>query len=123
MTHERCPVDRRHEAMNGRQVAALAGLDDRTVQRVKKRATSTPHGRNRALLTLITAQLASQQLETWGITPPREPLEQIATYLDHRDTHTPERRCVVCGTPLSGRQRLYCSPACKKQAQRKAHQH
>jgi hypothetical protein len=70
-----------------------------------------PHGRKRALLTLITAELASQQLETWGITPPREPLEQIATYLDHRDTHNPERRCVVCGTPLSGRQRSYCSDA------------
>ena len=82
-----------------------------------------PHGRKRALLTLITAELASQQLETWGITPPREPLEQIATYLDHRDTHKTGRRCVVCGTPLSGRQRLYCSPACKKQAQRKAQQH
>lgn len=106
-----------------RQLATLTALDDRTIQRIKKRATSTPHGRNRALLTLITAQLASQQLETWGITPPREPLEQIATYLDHRDTHNPERRCVVCGTPLSGRQRLYCSAACKKQAQRKAQQH
>jgi hypothetical protein len=47
------------------------------------------HGRNRALLTLITAQLASQQLETWSITPPREPLEQIASYLDNRDTHNP----------------------------------
>jgi len=104
-----------------RKLAALTDLDDRTIQRIKKRATSTPHGRNRALLTLITAQLASQQLESWGITPPLEPLEQIATYLDHRDTHNPERRCVVCGTPLSGRQRLYCSPACNKRAQRDHH--
>ena len=106
-----------------RQLATLTALDDRTIQRIKKRATSTPHGRNRALLTLITAQLASQQLETWGITPPREPLEQTATYLDHRDTHNPERRCVVCRTPLSGRQRPRPSAACKKQAQRKAQQH
>jgi hypothetical protein len=105
------------------ELAALTELDTRTIQRIKNRATSAPHGRNRALLTLITAQLATRQLETWGITPPREPLEQIATYLDHRDTHKTGRRCVVCGTPLSGRQRLYCSPACKKQAQRKAQQH
>jgi hypothetical protein len=100
------------------QLAALTELDSRTIQRIKKRATNTPHDRNRALLTLITAQLASEQLEAWGIAPPSEPLEQIATYLDHRNTHKPERRCVVCGTPLSGRQRLYCSPACKKRAQR-----
>ena len=81
-------------------------------------ATNTPHDRNRALLTLITAQLASEELEIWGITPPQEPLEQIATYLDHRDAHNPMRRCVVCGTPLTGRQRLYCSPTCNKRAQR-----
>jgi hypothetical protein len=103
-----------------RQVAALTELDDRTIQRIKKRATNTPHDRNRALLTLITAQLGSQQLETWGIAAPSEPLEQIATYLDHRNTHTPIHRCSVCGTPLSGLQRLYCSPACKKRAQRQA---
>jgi hypothetical protein len=100
------------------QLAALAELDDRTIQRIKKRATGTPHGRNRALHTLITAQLAGRQLEAWGITPPREPVEQIATYLDHRDTHKPTRRCVVCGTPLSGRQRSYCSEAHKKAAYR-----
>jgi hypothetical protein len=101
-----------------RQLAALTELDARSIQRIKTRATNTPHDRNRALLTLITAQLASQQLETWGITPPRAPLEQIATYLDNRDTHKPVRRCVVCGTPLSGRQRSYCSEAHKKAAYR-----
>jgi hypothetical protein len=101
-----------------RELASLAGLDTRTLQRIKSQAIATPHDRNRALLTLITAQLASQQLETWDITPPRDPLEQIATYLDHRDTHNPERRCVICGAPLSGRQRSYCSEAHKKAAYR-----
>jgi hypothetical protein len=101
-----------------RQLAALTELDDRTIQRIKKRATNTPHDRNRALLTLMTAQLASEQLEAWGIAPPSEPLEQIATYLDHRDAHKPIRRCAVCGTPLSGRQRSYCSEAHKKAAYR-----
>lgn len=101
-----------------RQLAALTELDDRTIQRIKKRATSTPHGRNRALLTLITAQLASQQLESWDIAAPPGPLEQIATYLEHRDTNAATRRCTVCGTPLSGRQRSYCSEAHKKAAHR-----
>jgi hypothetical protein len=56
-----------------RQLAALTELDDRAIQRIKKRATNTPHDQNRALLTLITAQLARQQLEAWGIAPPPEP--------------------------------------------------
>jgi hypothetical protein len=45
------------------ELAALTQLDTRTIQRIKKRATSAPHDRNRGLLTLITAQLATEQLE------------------------------------------------------------
>jgi hypothetical protein len=71
------------------RLAALTELDSRTIQRITKRATSTPHDGNRALLTLITGQLATQQLEGWGITPPTTSLEQLATYLDHRQPGPP----------------------------------
>jgi hypothetical protein len=101
-----------------RNLAALAGLDTRTLQRIKSRAITTPHERNRALLTLVTAQLAANQLESWGITPPTGPFERIAVYLDHHSDHETTRVCVSCGEELTGRQRSYCSDSCRKRAYR-----
>ena len=62
-----------------RQIADQTGLDVRTIQRIKKRAITKSHDRNRAVLTLITAQLATEKLAGWAITPPAAPLEQIAS--------------------------------------------
>ena len=95
------------------ELAALAGLDTRTLQRIKSRAITAPHQRNRTVLTLIAAKLAAERLDTWGITPPATPLEQLAAYLDCREGHQEARRCIVCDSDLTGRQRLYCSNDCK----------
>ena len=43
----------------------------------------------------------ADKLVTWGIDPPKQPLEQIAAYLDHRDAHQTARHCPVCGDPVT----------------------
>jgi hypothetical protein len=100
-----------------RDLATLANLDTSTLQRIKRGAVNRPHVRNRALLTIVTAELAATRLEAWDLTVPTAPLERLASYLDHRDEHTSPRRC-ICGNPLAGRQRAYCSERCKKRAYR-----
>jgi hypothetical protein len=101
-----------------RELATLTRLDPRTLQRIKTRAIARPHGRNRALLTIVTSELAAEQLEIWGITPPSDPLERIAYYLDHRTDHQTTTLCVCCGAELTGRRRSYCSDRCRKRAYR-----
>jgi hypothetical protein len=101
-----------------RQVAAQASLDTRTLQRIKNRAITTPHAHNRAVLTLVTAQLAAHKLTSWGITPPQQPLEEIAAYLAHRVTHTTAKNCPVCGETVTRPRATYCGDTCKKAAYR-----
>jgi hypothetical protein len=102
-----------------REVADRAGLDTRTIERIKSRAISRSHDRNRAVLTSITAQLACQRLETWGVRAPSRPLEQIASYLDKRDHNLRPLRCIECAGELASRRQRYCSATCKKRAYRK----
>jgi hypothetical protein len=101
-----------------RQLATAAGLDPRTLQRIKSGAIATSHAHNRAVLTLITAQLAAEKLAAWGVAVPQGPLEQIAAYLDHRESYTAAKRCPVCGEPVTRLRATYCSEACKKAAYR-----
>lgn len=101
-----------------RQLAALTELDHRTIQRIKKRATNPPTTRTAPSSPSSPHSSHANNSKPGGSRHPLSPLEQIATYLDHRDTYKPVRRCAVCGNPLSGRQRLYCSTACNKRAQR-----
>lgn len=100
------------------EVAKRGRLDTRTIQRIKTRAITKPHDRNRAVLTLITAQLATERIESWGLAVPASPLEQIAFYVDHREEHSVIPGCVVCGGHLDGRQRCYCGERCRKSAYR-----
>lgn len=100
------------------EIARRAGLNTRTIQRIKKQAITKSHDRNRAVLTLITAQLASQHIERWGVVVPAMPLERIAVYIDERGVRSAVSRCVGCGAPLTNSRRRYCGDRCKKRAQR-----
>jgi hypothetical protein len=110
-------------AMTGfpsREVAGRAGLDPRTVQRIKRQAISKSHDRNRAVLTLVTAELVGEEIQRWGEDPPSDPLARIAYYVDHRDKYRPVALCAVCGAKLASRRQRYCGEACRKKAYRGA---
>jgi hypothetical protein len=100
---------------SNRTLARLSGLNPRTLQRMKSGAIASPHERNRTVLTLITAQLATERLATWGITTSGGPLEQLARYIDEQATRS-TAGCVICDGELTGRQRLYCSDRCRSAA-------
>jgi hypothetical protein len=102
-----------------RQIAHRTGLDTRTIQRIKKRAITKSHDRNRAVLTLITAQLVTDKLIAWGTPVPATPIEKIAAYIDNRDDHRPEHHCLECGAELATSRHRYCSATCKKRAYRR----
>jgi hypothetical protein len=104
---------------SSREIAERAGLDPRTIQQIKQRTITKSHDRNRALLTLIVAELAGEESERWGEVPPSEPLARIAYYVDIRDRRRPVPGCVVCGTELASRRRRYCGEACRKIAYRR----
>ena len=100
------------------EIARRAGLDTRTIQRIKKQAITKSRDRNRAVLTLITAQFASEHIASWGAEVPKTPLEQIALFIDWRDDHRAQPRCLVCGDELGGGHRKYCGERCRKSAYR-----
>lgn len=103
---------------SSREVALRSGLDTRTIQRIKRRAITKSHDRNRAVLTLITAQLAAERIESWGAEAPATPVKQIAFYIDHRNEHRLIPRCAVCGAELDSFRQRYCHEACRKSAYR-----
>jgi hypothetical protein len=53
---------------SSREVDERAGLDTRTIQRIKRRAITKSRDRNRALLTLIVAELVGEEIERWATT-------------------------------------------------------
>jgi hypothetical protein len=100
------------------EVARRGRFDTRTIQRIKTRAITKSHDRNRAVLTLITAQLATERIESWGLAVPVSPFEQIAFYVDHREEHDISPRCLACGDTLDSARKRYCGAGCKKAAYR-----
>ena len=102
-----------------REVAERAGLETRTIQRIKRRAIAKSHDRNRALLTLVVAELTGEAIERWGDVSPTDPMSCIAFYLDHYEVHRDELLCLVCRVALTDSRRRYCSQACKKRAYRR----
>ena len=102
------------------ELARVAGWmrSGRPERRRRSSGFINPHDRNRALRTLITAQLAADKLTAWGIDPPKQPLAQIAAYLEHRDAHRAATTCPVCGDPVTRPLATYCGDACKKAAYR-----
>jgi hypothetical protein len=104
---------------SSREVAERAGLDVRTIQRIKRRAITKSHDRNRAVLMLIVAEFVGVVIEGWGDDVAEDPLARIACYVDHRERHRLVARCAVCGTELARSRRRYCGEACRERAYRK----
>jgi hypothetical protein len=111
------------EDFSSGDVASRAGLDTRTVQRIKRRAITKSRDQNRALLTLIVGSLVEEQIERWGDVPPSSPLGCIAYYIDCREDRRQIHRCEECGVELGISRQRYCSVACKKRAYRTRRRH
>jgi hypothetical protein len=74
-----------------------------------------PRSETRGALIAAVARAAKRELlrlEPFG-TWPRDDLTLIAAFLD---TPEPERRYTLCGRPLAGRQRQWCSETCRKRS-------
>lgn len=97
------------------EIAAVSGLDRRTVQRLL-RERHYPHRRNRATLIGVAVELAASSIRAQGAEPPQAPLAVLRHYLDHRAPD--QRTCPVCGAVVASRRATYCGEACKKKAYR-----
>jgi hypothetical protein len=97
------------------------GLSERTIRRARK-GDAAPHPSTRAKLTMCAARYARRRLRAAGIKPPAtDDLAALAAYLQHQQNrHDPTEitRCNGCRKPLAGRQRRWCSDACRKRTGR-----
>jgi hypothetical protein len=102
-------------------IEKAAGISERTIRRARKGDT-TPHPATRAKLTAHATRYARRQLRAAKIKPPAtDDLAALAAYLQHQQNrHDPAKiiRCNGCKTPLTDRQRRWCSDACRKRTGR-----
>jgi predicted nucleic acid-binding Zn ribbon protein len=99
---------------NTAEVAARAGVDRRTLQRLLT-GHSRPRRATASRLTAVAADLAASAL---GLPSADSPLATLRAYLDTMTGAPPVRSCPICGKPVNRARATYCSDACKKRAHR-----
>lgn len=95
-----------------------AGLSERALQKIlAKRGGGGSWARTREAVTnAVTSEARARLLRglNWSGRIPASASGVLAAYLASPD----ERSCRMCGRPLSGRKRSWCSEACRKRASR-----
>lgn len=105
---------------NSADVAGLAQLDRRTIQRLLS-GRSYPHRSHRQSLTAVALRLAQASLIERGLESPRAAMATLRLY---RDTVAAKiHACPICGTPLDNPRATYCGSSCKKRAYRARLEH
>jgi hypothetical protein len=100
---------------NTAEIAARAGLDRRSVQRLLS-GQSNPRRLHRNALIGAAAELAAAGLNAKGYDPLRTPLAVLGAY---REIARRELKlCPVCGSRIDAARAKYCSARCKKRAYR-----